>query len=227
MAVGPVALASTAFVALDAAPPHDELVRSLMREGITVLEATLDEPPVAQLVLAWMASPIADDGLEALVAWRDRADGSPILLGCAPLGNAADAERALAAGFDDFVAGRSSAREIAARVRALHRRIRTVSGPDRGRLRLGRVTIDPARHELWLGNRRVALTAMELALMTRLMAARGAVLGRVELLDQVWGADNLDVGLRAVDNLILRLRRKLGEGVIVTVRGSGFRLAED
>jgi two-component system OmpR family response regulator len=59
------------------------------------------------------------------------------------------------------------------------------------------------------------------------MQASGRTMSRAELLDQVWGEDELEVGVRAVDNLVCRLRRKLGDpGLLVTVRGIGFRLAD-
>ena len=62
-------------------------------------------------------------------------------------------------------------------------------------------------------------------LLWTLASARGRALTREELLDSVWGSDNLDVGPRAVDNLIQRLRRKVGVAEVVhTVRGIGFRV---
>ena len=58
------------------------------------------------------------------------------------------------------------------------------------------------------------------------LTPRGRPLSRIELLDQAWGEEDLEVSERAVDNVILRLRRKLPEpDVIETVRSVGFRLA--
>ena len=61
--------------------------------------------------------------------------------------------------------------------------------------------------------------------MRALIAARGRALSRVEILDAAWGDDGLEIGERAVDNVVMRLRRKLGEKSIITVRDVGFRLA--
>jgi DNA-binding response OmpR family regulator len=59
-----------------------------------------------------------------------------------------------------------------------------------------------------------------------LIDARGKPLSRPELLDAAWGDGDLDVSERAVDNVILRLRRKLPRpDVIETVRSIGFRVA--
>jgi DNA-binding response OmpR family regulator len=77
-----------------------------------------------------------------------------------------------------------------------------------------------------INGRRVRLTATELAVIRALIDARGRALSRSEILDLAWGEQNLEVGERAVDNVVLRLRRKIGEpNMIETVRGVGFRLA--
>jgi DNA-binding response OmpR family regulator len=70
------------------------------------------------------------------------------------------------------------------------------------------------------------LTSVELAVLRELMKARGRPLSRAALLDLAWGEGELEVSERAVDNVILRLRRKLPRpDLIETVRGVGFRLA--
>ena len=72
----------------------------------------------------------------------------------------------------------------------------------------------------------VVLTSVELAVLRELMKARGRPLARAELLDLAWGEGELEVSERAVDNVILRLRRKLPRPELLeTVRGVGFRLA--
>jgi len=79
---------------------------------------------------------------------------------------------------------------------------------------------------LWLRGKTISLTSIELAVLRELIKARGRSLSRIELLDQAWGEADLEVSERAVDNVILRLRRKLPEpDVIETVRSVGFRLA--
>ena len=70
------------------------------------------------------------------------------------------------------------------------------------------------------------LTSIELAVMRELIKARGRPLSRVELLDVAWGDADLGTTERAVDNVILRLRRKLPRpDALETVRGVGFRLS--
>jgi two-component system alkaline phosphatase synthesis response regulator PhoP len=219
-------------VLLPGAPPPGGTFAAMAREGIEVRpvdeRALFDgEPPPGHLLLVWSPTALSPLRLATLATWRRERSPQTALLGCAPDGSASDSENALDAGFDDFVAGRASARELAARLRVLARRLTVEPLPPGDRIRFGRLTLDRARHELWLGERCFPLTAMEMELLWTLASARGRALSRTELLDSVWGSDNLDVGPRAVDNLIQRLRRKVGAPEIVhTVRGIGFRVDE-
>ena len=142
----------------------------------------------------------------------------------------ADARRQLArrhaAGFDDAVVGSVSARELAARIRAVHRRVHWAAQHRNSRLRHASMMLDTDGHELWLDGRTVSLTTIEMSVVRALIRAGGRTLTRSELLDQAWGAANFDVSERAVDNVILRLRRKLPRPELIeTVRSVGFRLA--
>ena len=214
------------LVVCPGARPSGDLPEALAREGVEVGEARLplaDAPP-APLILGWLPA-AADDGiLGRLVRWRSRASSPCALLGCAPDGTVADSERALAIGFDDFVAGRRSPRELAGRLRALARRL-VPSAASLGRLGVGRMTLDASGHDLWIGDRRVRLTRLESRTLAALMRAPGHALSRAELLGRVWGDGSTGTSLRAVDNLVQRLRRKVGDAeLIVTIRGLGFRL---
>jgi DNA-binding response OmpR family regulator len=214
------------LVVCSGAPPRGDLREALGREAIAIHESppTLTEPPAAPLLVAWLPAAADEITLERLVRWRALAAGPCALLGCAPTGAAADSERALAAGFDDFVAGRESPRELAGRLRALARRL-VPSARALGRLGVGRLSLDASGHDLWIGDRRVRLTRLESRTLAALMRAPGHTLSRVDLLDRVWGEGAGDTSLRAVDNLVQRLRRKVGDAeLIVTIRGLGFRL---
>jgi hypothetical protein len=158
-----------------------------------------------------------------IVEW---AEGRAGLIGVLPDGGGLDREALLAAGFDDVIAGALSVRELSARVRSVHRRLHRTDGGN-GRLRHGAFTLDVMQRTLWTEGQTIALTATELDVMRALMLARGRPLSRAALLDAVWGsADELEVSERAVDNVILRLRRKLPTpDALETVRGVGFRLA--
>ena len=75
-----------------------------------------------------------------------------------------------------------------------------------------------------VGDRVVELTAREFALAEVFLRHAGQVLSREQLLSHVWGYD-FDPGSNVVDVYVRYLRRKLGDGVIETVRGMGYRLA--
>lgn len=228
-AVDPI---TATIVTVDGSPEVDALVDALQREVIDVevrpLSALDEDPPPSTVIVVWVPPGRPDGFFERVVEWAGRLEARPGLLGCAPDGDSGDAETSLAAGFDDFVAGRSPTRELAARLRAVHRRVNWPGWRTPGRLRYGTLVLETDRHELWQGGRTITLTGTELSVFRALMRARGRTLSRAELLDQAWGEGNLDIGERAVDNVILRLRRKLDDPrIIQTVRGVGFRLAID
>jgi DNA-binding response OmpR family regulator len=218
-----------AFVVRNGAPSPERFASELEREAIKLAPAAFPiagasslASPEARVVLAWLPAGVPADDLAQVAAWRDHS----AVVGCAPTGTSEDSERALAAGFDDFVAGRAPPREMARRLRAVERRTRRIARQSR-RERFGRIRLDADQHRLWVDGRRVALTRTELAVMTALVDAGGQIRTRGDILLKAWGDEGLEVGERAVDNIIMRLRRKLPDpDLIVTVRGVGFRLAD-
>ena len=139
----------------------------------------------------------------------------------------ADSEAALAAGFDDAAIGPVSPRELAGRIRAVHRRVHWKGLTRPGRIRHGEMTLDLDSHELWVHGETIQLTTTELAVLRALIRARGRTLSRGDILDTAWSDDELEVSERAVDNVILRLRRKLPKPELIqTVRGVGFRIGD-
>lgn len=201
-----------------------ELRRGAMQVELRTAEV-LDGAPTAP-VYVFVVDPAATHRLAArIVAWASDSALRPGLIGLVEDGGPADGEALLAAGFDDVAATPVSTRELAARVRAVHRRVHW-KGVANGRLRFGELTLDLYGRALWFRGKTIALTSIELAVLRELIKARGRPLSRIELLDRAWGEEDLEVSERAVDNVILRLRRKLPEPeVIETVRSVGFRLA--
>lgn len=201
-----------------------ELRRGAMQVETHSLEI-LDSAPEAAVYVVRVDPatrvPIGD----RVLAWAADSALRPGVIGLVEDGSAGDAEDLLAAGFDDVAVAPVSTREVAARVRAVHRRIHW-KGMGGGRLRFGELTLDLYGRALWYRGRTIGLTSIELAVMRELLKARGRPLTRIELLDRAWGEEDLEVSERAVDNVILRLRRKLPDpDVIETVRSVGFRLA--
>jgi DNA-binding response OmpR family regulator len=214
-------------------PAVDALSRDLQREVVDVAIASIQgvlqgADPDRSVVLAWFAGSIDAELCARLVAWADARRPRIGLIAWAPSGAEVDAETALDAGFDDAVIGERSSRELAARIRAVHRRVHWRAQQRSGRLRHGGLLLDTDGHELWVDGRSLSLTGTEMSVVRALMRAGGRTMTRAELLDHAWGSANFEISERAVDNVILRLRRKLGKpDLIQTVRGVGFRLATD
>lgn len=133
-----------------------------------------------------------------------------------------------ALGVDDYLRKPFAMKLILARVAAVLRRGRAAT-VKREVLTVGAVTVDRARHEVTVAGKVVGVTATELRILALLMAARGRVLSREQLIDDVIG-HGAAVTNRAMDVHIASLRRKLGRAArcIHTVRGVGysFRVAE-
>ncbi len=221
---------SVTIVRVGGVRPPPDLEARLEREVIDVTVAVDHRPfavaPDSDVALVYLPIGSTDLVLRDAVRWAGSGERTVALLGCCDGGSRRDTELALLAGFDDFVVGPISGRELAARVRALARRVRGRGPGASTGVRFGAIHLDPGSHQVAVGDRRCSLTRTEFLVMRALIAARGRALSRVEILDAAWGEDGLEIGERAVDNVVMRLRRKLGEKTIVTVRGVGFRLAD-
>jgi two-component system phosphate regulon response regulator PhoB len=138
----------------------------------------------------------------------------------------ADKVAGLEAWVDDYVTKPFSPRELKARIKAVLRR----RAPEMAQepLAAGALTLDPVTHRVEVDGTTVPLGPTEFRLLRFLMARPERVHSRAQLLDQVWGNDAY-IEERTVDVHIRRLRQALEpvgqDGLIETVRGSGYRLA--
>jgi DNA-binding response OmpR family regulator len=132
-----------------------------------------------------------------------------------------DRVEGLGLGADDYLPKPFAFAELVARIRALARRTSAALPPT---LTHGDLSLDPARRIATRGERRLALTPKELAVLEYLLAAEGRVVSAEELLARVWD-EAANPFTSTVKTTIGRLRAKLGEPpVIETVRESGYRI---
>lgn len=124
------------------------------------------------------------DGLAICREVRRQRVRTPILMLTAR-GAVADRVAGLDAGADDYLPKPFALEELLARVRALGRR--GAEELDKEQLRVGDLTLDPARNEVRRGNRLVELTPREFELLAYLMRNAGQVLSRNQIASHVWG----------------------------------------
>lgn len=151
----------------------------------------------------------------------------PILMLTAK-GEETDAVIGLSQGADDYVRKPFGVKELMARVAALLRARRRAGEDDVPNvLRFGDLEIDSDRFVATLRGKPLAFTTTEFKLLRHLVAKRGRVFTRNDLLDAVRGPDAIVVD-RTIDVHVAAVRRKLedyGE-LLVTVRGVGYKFAE-
>ena len=166
------------------------------------------------------------DGIEICRILRNESDVPIIML----TARATDQDRlkGLDSGADDYVTKPFSPRELAARVRAVLRRLPGERGPTE--IKHGELTVNFLKYEAYLAGRPLNLTAIEFKLLGVLAKEPGRVLSRAQLIEKALGYD-FEGFDRTIDVHILNLRRKIESDpknprYIKTVYGSGYKLLE-
>ncbi len=211
-----------------------ELVRyNLDRDGYSVVTVHTGEEALArarELLPAAIVLDLMLPEMDGLTVCKElKADtataGVPILMLTAKSEDA-DVVAGLELGADDYLTKPFSPRVLSARLKAVLRR-RGEARPKGAteQVRLGKLTLDPRRHQVWCGEHEVRLSATEFAILRFLASHPEWVYSRAQIIDAIHGTDYA-VTERAVDVQVLGLRRKLGEcgDCIRTVRGVGYRL---
>jgi two-component system response regulator MprA len=176
-------------------------------------------------------------GCDLAVLGAELADQLPLLqkrIGAVPVlldigsDSVAARSRLLRSGATDFWLSSAGASDLLMRLR-LHRKLLDKGRPPEDRFSLGDLSLIPSRHEVRRGQRLVALTAREYALLLLLIEHSGQVLSRDQILRQVWH-DQRSAASNVIEVYVRYLRQKLEEQgekrLIHTVRGQGYCLSD-
>jgi len=161
------------------------------------------------------------DGLTVLDRWRKQGKSTPVLVLTAR-DSWSDKVAGLDAGADDYVAKPFQTEELIARLRAL---IRRASGNASSELNAGDVRLDTRSGKVTKAGDPVKLTAQEYKLLSYLLHHKGKVVSRTELIEHIYDQD-FDRDSNTIEVFVTRIRKKLGQEVITTIRGLGYSLED-
>ncbi|MBL1065369.1 response regulator transcription factor [Streptomyces sp. 7-21] len=159
------------------------------------------------------------NGYRVCAALRAAGDETPILMLTAKDGEYDEAE-GLDTGADDYLTKPFSYVVLVARVRALLRRRGGGAAP---KLTVGDLVIDRGTRQVTRGGVETPLTAKEFTVLEYLASRAGEVVSKAEILEHGWDFA-YDGDPNIVEVYVSALRRKLGAGLIATIRGAGYRL---
>ncbi|MFJ7205394.1 two-component system response regulator CseB [Streptomyces sp. NPDC098789] len=208
---------------------RDGFVVTAMPDGLSGLESfRANRPDIALLDVmvpgmdgVSLCRRIRDESTVPVIMLSARADSIDVVLG-------------LEAGADDYVTKPFDGSVLVARIRAVLRRFGHAGGPggagsdgdpagERGVLSFGDLEVDTEGMDVRKAGVAVALTPTEMRLLLEFSSAPGTVLSRDRLLERVWDYD-WGGDTRVVDVHVQRLRTKIGQDRIETVRGFGYKL---
>ncbi|EPF1839129.1 response regulator [Pseudomonas aeruginosa] len=201
------------------------IVAGLNAQGLTVDRVASAADTQALLQVARFDVLVLDlglpdeDGLRLLQRLRQQGVDLPVLVLTAR-DAMTDRVAGLQAGADDYLLKPFDLRELGARLHTLQRRS---AGRCVNVIEHGRLSYDPSTRETWLDGRPVELSRREQALLQALLNNRGRILSGEQLKDSVYGFGD-EVESNALNVHIHHLRRKLGNAIVQTVRGLGYRL---
>jgi two-component system OmpR family response regulator len=161
------------------------------------------------------------DGISILRQWRAEQRTMPVLILTAR-DDWHDKVSGIDAGADDYVTKPFHLQELLARVRAL---IRRASGVADATLRCGKLELDTRTSRVSCENEVISLTSHEFKILSYLMHHLDEVVSRSDLTEHIYAQD-FDRDSNTIEVMIGRLRKKLPDGLIQTVRGMGYRMSK-
>jgi DNA-binding response OmpR family regulator len=194
--------------------------------GETAIEIVENQKP--DLIILDIMLPVLD-GLEVCKRLRQTGNKIPIIM-LTVKDKEIDRVLGLELGADDYVTKPFSLRELMARVKAIFRRTED-HFLELNHYHIGEVEIDFKKFEARKVDKKIEFTPFEFRILKLLIEKKGTVLSRNEILDLIWGADNLTVTSRTIDSHIANIRKKVEQDpakpeFILSIRGMGYKLAD-
>ena len=158
-------------------------------------------------------------GMELVELIKERLPELPVLIL-----TAMDDENHVVSGFDlgadDYVTKPFGSRALVSRIRNLLRRYQK----DEAVLTSGEISVDLSAERVYKNGTEIKLSALEYRILVLLMQNRGQTVPRERILDRIWDLAGNYVNDNTLTVYIKRIREKLGEDIIVTVKGMGYRV---
>jgi two-component system, OmpR family, response regulator len=161
------------------------------------------------------------DGISVLERWRKDGKKTPVLMLTAR-DRWSDKVSGIDAGADDYVTKPFHVEEVLARVRAL---IRRAAGHASSEITIGDLRLDTKASKVTMNGTQLKLTSLEFRLLDYLMHHIGEVVSRTELVEHLYDQD-FDRDSNTIEVFVGRLRKKMGNDMIETIRGMGYRISD-
>ena len=202
---------------------YQTMVASNGEEG---LRLALEEKP--DLIILDIMLPVMD-GYEVCKKLRMKGNHIPVIM-LTVKNREIDKVLGLELGADDYVTKPFSVAELSARVKTIFRRMEEYSGKTES-YTIGQINLDFKKYEASKNGESVIFTPLEFQLLELLVNNKGEVITRDEMLDKVWGENNVVISLRTIDSHIVNIRKKLEKDpahpkYIINIRGVGYKLVE-
>lgn len=193
------------------------------QKGLTIARQESPDLIILDLMLPVM------EGYDVCRELRNEGNRTPIIMLTAK-NKAADKVLGLDLGADDYVTKPFGLREFMARVRAVLRRTsEQIKNIDN--YRFGQIELNFKKYEATKKGEKLDLTPLQFQILKLLIQKKGAVLSRDELLDEVWGRENVWISHRTIDSHIANIRKKTEDDPshpsrILNIRGVGYKFVD-
>jgi DNA-binding response OmpR family regulator len=192
-------------------------------EGLIIAEKQKPDLIILDIMLPVM------DGYEVCKKLRMEGNHTPIIM-LTVKNKEIDKVLGLELGADDYVTKPFSVRELSARVKTIFRRLEEYS-TDLHSFFLGETELDFKKYEATKKGNKIDFTPLEFQVLQLFVKNKGQVITRDEILEEVWGEQNMVISLRTIDSHIANIRKKLEDDpanpkYILNIRGVGYKLTD-